>query len=62
MLKRPSDRKQVLADMLTLSQYDELAERAKDIARTSKAEAAVLENLLAHLREQIQAGEAIKFL
>ena len=59
MLKRPSDRKQVLADMLTLSQYDELAERAKDIARTSKAEAAVLENLLAHLREQIQAGEAI---
>jgi exonuclease SbcC len=59
MLKRPSDRKQVLADMLALSQYDELAERAKDIARTSKAESAVLENLLAHLREQILAGEAI---
>jgi exonuclease SbcC len=59
MLKRPSDRKQILADMLSLSQYDELAERAKDIARTSKAESAVLENLLAHLREQIIAGEAI---
>jgi exonuclease SbcC len=59
MLKRPSDRKQILADMLTLSQYDELAERAKDIARTSKAESAVLENLLLHLREQIQAGEEI---
>jgi len=59
MLKRPSDRKQILADMLALSQYDQLAERAKDMARTSKAEAAVLENLLSHLREQIQAGEAI---
>ena len=59
MLKRPSDRKQILADMLALSQYDELAERAKDMARTSKAEVAVLENLLSHLREQIQSGEAI---
>ncbi len=59
MLKRPSDRKQILADMLALSQYDELAERAKDIARTSKAEITVLENLLAHLQAQILEGEAI---
>jgi exonuclease SbcC len=59
MLKRPSDRKQILADMLALSQYDELAERAKDIARTSKGESAVLENMLVHLREQIQSGESI---
>ena len=59
MLKRPSDRKQILADMLSLSQYDELAERAKDIARNSKAESTVLENMLVHLREQILAGEAI---
>ena len=59
MLKRPSDRKQILADMLALSQYDELAERAKDTARTSKGESAVLENMLEHLREQIQSGESI---
>ncbi|MBD2175594.1 SMC family ATPase [Pseudanabaena sp. FACHB-1998] len=59
MLKRPSDRKQILADMLALSQYDELAERAKDIARTSKAELAILENLLTHLQEQILAGAEI---
>jgi len=59
MLKRPSDRKQILADMLALSQYDELAERTKDIARTSKGESAVLENMLVHLREQIQSGELI---
>ena len=56
MLKRPSDRKQILADMLALSQYDELSERAKDIARTSKAEISVLENLLVHLQSQILAG------
>lgn len=59
MLKRPSDRKQILADMLALSQYDELAERAKDIARNSKAESTVLENLLAHLQTQIAEGERI---
>ncbi|NUN63248.1 SMC family ATPase [Pseudanabaena biceps] len=59
MLKRPSDRKQILADMLALSRYDELAERAKDIARTSKAEISILENLLAHLQSQILAGEQI---
>ena len=59
MLKRPSDRKQILADMLSLSQYDELAERAKDIARNSRAESVALENMLVHLREQIIIGEAI---
>ncbi len=59
MLKRPSDRKQILAEMLSLSQYDELSERAKDIARNSKAESIVLENLLVHLRTNILAGEAI---
>jgi exonuclease SbcC len=30
MLKRPGDRKQVLAELLKLSQYERLAERAKD--------------------------------
>ncbi len=59
MLKRPSDRKQILADMLSLSQYDELSERAKDIARNSKAESIALENMLVHLRTSILAGEAI---
>jgi exonuclease SbcC len=59
MLKRPSDRKQILADMLSLSQYDEIAERAKDIARNSKAESAALENMLVTLRQQILAGEEI---
>ncbi|CAN1211439.1 SMC family ATPase [Tumidithrix helvetica PCC 7403] len=59
MLKRPSDRKQILAEMLCLSQYDYLAERAKDISRTCKGEATALESYLAHIKQQILAGEAI---
>ncbi len=59
MLKPAGKRKQILADMLALSQYDELAERAKDIAKDSRSESTVLENLLAHLRENILAGAAI---
>lgn len=59
MLKRPSDRKQVLAEILNLSQYDDLSDRAKDIARTCKGEAQALENSIANLQSQINDGEAI---
>ncbi|HSM82090.1 MAG TPA: SMC family ATPase [Nodosilinea sp.] len=38
MLKRPGDRKQILADLLKLSPYDQLAERAKEQGRQAKAE------------------------
>ncbi|MEB3291116.1 MAG: SMC family ATPase [Leptolyngbya sp.] len=38
MLKRPSERKAVLARLLKLDQYDRLAERARDQARQAKAE------------------------
>ncbi|WOD38533.1 SMC family ATPase [Nodosilinea sp. E11] len=46
MLKRPSDRKQILADLLKLHHYDELADRAKDQARQAKAEAALRQSQL----------------
>lgn len=59
MLKRPSDRKQVLAEILTLSQYDDLSDRAKDIARICKGELTALENVLTSQRQQISDGEAI---
>ncbi len=49
MLKRPSDRKQVLADLLKLDRYDQLAEEAKEQARTYKAELLPLSNLLDQL-------------
>jgi DNA repair protein SbcC/Rad50 len=43
MLKRPSDRKQILADLLKLNQYDDVAEQSKEQARQLKAELTVLE-------------------
>ncbi len=59
MLKRPSDRKQVLAEILNLSQYDDLSDRAKDITRTCKGEVTALEHVLNSLRQQISEGAAI---
>jgi len=55
MLKRPSERKQVLAELLALSHYDDLAEQAKDRFRTYKAQLQPLEALLNRLSEQINA-------
>ncbi len=43
MLKRPSDRKQILADLLKLNHYDELADRAKEQARQAKVQVDLLE-------------------
>ncbi|MBD0335957.1 MAG: ATP-binding cassette family protein, partial [Cyanobacteria bacterium Co-bin13] len=40
---RPSERKQILADLLKLEQYDHLAERAKDRLREAKVQIGVLE-------------------
>jgi exonuclease SbcC len=39
MLKRPSDRKEILASLLKLDRYDQLAEQAKEQARQARAEA-----------------------
>lgn len=43
MLKRPSDRKQVLADLLKLDHYDDLADAAKEQSRQAKARIDLLE-------------------
>ncbi|AFY73700.1 ATPase involved in DNA repair [Synechococcus sp. PCC 7502] len=59
MLKRPSDRKAVLAEMLNLGQYDELSEKAKDITRICKGEITALENARQNLETQITAGAHI---
>lgn len=53
MLKKPSERKQILADLLKLQDYDDLAERAKDKVRDYKAQATVLEQSLALLAQQL---------
>lgn len=54
MLKRPSDRKQILADLLKLDQYDQLAERAKEQSRELKAEITLLERHLESTTTQLQ--------
>lgn len=54
MLKRPSERKQILADLLKLDQYDALSEQAKEQARQFKAEQAVLERNLETIAAQLQ--------
>ncbi|MBD1918687.1 MULTISPECIES: SMC family ATPase [Cyanophyceae] len=49
MLKRPGERKQILADLLKLHQYDHLAEGAKEQARQAKAEATLRQTQLDEL-------------
>ncbi|MEC4816063.1 MAG: exonuclease subunit SbcC [Scytonema sp. PMC 1069.18] len=59
MLKRPSERKEILAELLKLNQYDELEERAKERSRQFKARAEELERCLESLRNQLQQREVI---
>jgi DNA repair protein SbcC/Rad50 len=58
MLKRPSDRKQVLADLLKLNRYDSLAEQAKEQSRSYKAQLQPLEALITRLTAQKETHEA----
>ncbi len=60
MLKRPSDRKQVLADLLKLDQYDRLAEKAKTQARDYRIQANLLKQNLDRLAPQLQQQQAIQ--
>ncbi len=57
MLKRPAERKQVLADLLKLNHYDTLAEQAKEQSRSYKAQLQPLESLLTRLSIQIETRE-----
>ena len=59
MLKRPSERKQILADLLKLGQYDQLAERAKERVRDAKAQVTLLETSQANLANHIHERSAI---
>jgi len=59
MLKRPGERKQILADLLKLDQYDEAAETARERSRLAKAELEVLERSLDTLAQQLAAGASL---
>lgn len=53
MIKRPTERKEILASLLKLDQYDGLSEKAKDLAREYKAQGEILEQTLNSNQAQI---------
>jgi len=54
MLKRPTERKEILAELLKLNQYDDLEERAKESSRQYKAKVEELERSLDAIKIQLQ--------
>jgi len=52
-VKRPVERKQVLADILGLSVYDELEEQAKDVAKQQEAEKGQLESAIKDINDEL---------
>ncbi|BAY62187.1 exonuclease SbcC [Calothrix brevissima NIES-22] len=60
MLKRPTERKEILAELLKLNQYDDLEERAKESSRQFKARAEELERSLESMKIQLQQRETIE--
>ncbi len=60
MLKKPADRKQILADLLKLDRYEQLADRAKDAAKEYKVQVDVLTDNLADYRIQLAEIDRIK--
>ena len=54
MLRSPSERKQILADLLKLDRYDELSKKAKEIASQTTGQEKLLEQNLATLTGQLQ--------
>ncbi|PSF37430.1 ATP-binding cassette family protein [Aphanothece hegewaldii CCALA 016] len=59
MQRRPNERKQILADLLKLEQYEQLAEQAKDLSKQFKGQAEQLENSLAPLEQELKQKETI---
>ncbi len=59
MLKRPSERKEILAELLKLNQYDELEDKAKELSRQLKARGEELERQMGSIKSQLQQQEII---
>ena len=59
MLKKPTDRKQILADLLKLDRYEQLADRAKDSAKQYKLQVEVSTDNLAQAQVQLAEIEGI---
>jgi DNA repair protein SbcC/Rad50 len=59
MLRRPSERKQILADLLKLDRYEELASKAKDTAKEYKGKIEQLQQSLEPLAVELATREEI---
>jgi DNA repair protein SbcC/Rad50 len=59
MLKKPADRKQILADLLKLDRYEQLADRAKESAKQYKLQVQVLTDNLADFHTQLAQVDGI---
>ncbi|OKH26105.1 ATP-binding cassette family protein [Hydrococcus rivularis NIES-593] len=59
MLRRPNERKQILADLLKLDRYEQLAEQAKDISKQFKGQAEQLELSLQPIEKQLEQKDTV---
>ncbi|MEO0947187.1 MAG: SbcC/MukB-like Walker B domain-containing protein, partial [Cyanobacteria bacterium J06641_5] len=59
MTRRPSDRKQILADLLKLDRYETLSDKAKETTRQFKAKAEQLQASLVPLQVRLQEKPGI---
>ncbi|NJP17599.1 MAG: exonuclease subunit SbcC [Hydrococcus sp. CRU_1_1] len=59
MLRRPNERKQILADLLKLNRYEQLAEKAKDLSKQFKGQGEQLEASLDPIEQQLKQKDSI---
>ena len=60
MLRRPTERKQILVDLLKLEQYQELSNRAKDLSKQFQGQAQQIEFSLVTLQEKLENKKYIQ--
>ncbi|MEA5511562.1 exonuclease subunit SbcC [Crocosphaera sp. UHCC 0190] len=60
MLRPPTQRKQILADLLKLEQYEELASKAKDLSKQYKGQSEQIEINLSGIKQQISQEKEIE--
>ncbi|MGF1493961.1 MAG: AAA family ATPase [Microcoleaceae cyanobacterium] len=59
MLRRPTERKEILASLLKLNEYEQLAERAKDVSKQYKGQIDQLQNTVVDIQNQLQNRDTL---
>lgn len=60
MLRKPTERKKILADLLKLNQYETLAEESKDLAKQYKIRSEDISQQIEDVESKLEEKEAIK--